>query len=243
MHTETVAGPKRLTLEQPQRLTILHRATSHPGTRHLLNGDALSAKENPTLFAIADGVGDGSTAVEAARAVVTVLAETTSQESIEALAQTVKGKFGRAHGLLQSAYYSSDPEVPRAAAVALASVDQHFAVLWAGDARCYIVRDGLMRCLTRDHVEIGLRPRLSRGIGLQGQLMPEMLVGRLQDRDRFLLCSNPLTKILPERGIAEILLSASLDQAAAILCQEALIANCRENLSAMVIDVSVVNVG
>ncbi|NKN37373.1 type VI secretion system-associated protein TagF [Agrobacterium sp. a22-2] len=243
VHPEPVVRQERLTLGQPPRWTLRHSVTSHPGTRLLLNGDALTAQENPTLFAIADGVGDNSAAVEAGRVVATVLGETTAQESIEALAQTIKGKFGRAHGLLQSAYYSSDPDVPRAAAVALASVDQHFAVLWAGDARCYIVRDGLMRCLTRDHVKIGLRRRLSRGIGLQGQLMPEMLVDRLQKGDRFLLCSNPLTRVLPERGIAEILLSTDLDHAAAILCQEALIANCRENLSAMVIDVMTVNVG
>lgn len=242
-YPEPVFQPDRVTLGQPHRWTLRHSATSHPGTRLQLNADALFAQENPTLFAIADGVGDTSKGVEAGKVVVNLLAETMPQESIEALGQAVKGKLGRAHGLLQSAYYSYDSAVPRAAAVALASVGQYFAILWVGDARCYVVRDGLMHYLTRDHVEIGLRRRLSRGIGSQGQLMPEMFVDRLQNGDRFLLCSNPLTRVLPERSIAEILLSADLSQAATILCQEALIANCSGNLSAMVIDAKIVHGG
>jgi len=182
-------------------------------------------------------VGDGNTAAEVGKIAVHVLAETAKQQTIEALVQEVKGKLGRAHGLLQSAYHSSDREPSAASIVVLATLGDSCALLWVGNARCYLLRDGMMRCLTRDHVEIGLRRTLSRAIGMRGHLIPEVRFGGLQAGDRLLLCSAPLPNAIPERGIAEILLSAKIEKAADILVQEGLIANCRDNLSAIVIDV------
>lgn len=214
-----------------------HGYATHPGTRLALNADALLVSERPSLFAVADGVGDGGGAAEAAKIAIHMLSEATGQETIEAQVQDVKGKLGRAHGLLQSAHLSPGREPSAACIVVLAACREKFALLWAGDTRCYLLRDGMMRCLTRDHVEIGLRRTLSRSLGIRGQFVPEGLSGEFRTGDRFLLCSAPLVKALSERGIAEILISAGIGQAADVLVQEALIANCRENLSAVVIDV------
>jgi type VI secretion system protein ImpM len=139
--------------------------------------------------------------------------------------------------VLQSGRLTAERSGSSATVVTLACLRDSFAVLWAGDARCYLLRDGMMRCLTRDHTEIGLRRSLARGIGVKGQLMPEVSIDRLQPGDRLLLCSNPLPQSLSERSIAEILLSTELDEVSAALTQEALIANCRGNLSIIVIDV------
>ena len=222
---------------EPRRgLSLTHSYASHPGTRLALNADSLLVSRNPPLFAIADGVGDDTGAVEAGRIVTNALKEAAPQETIEALAHEIKGKLGRAHGLLQSTHLSSDREPASASVVVLANTDDRFAVFWVGDARCYLIREGMMRCLTRDHVEVGLRRRLSRGVGIRGQLSPELSLDKLLSGDRFLLCSSTLPRVLPERTIAEILLSVNLDEVSAVLAQEALIANCRENVSAIVID-------
>jgi type VI secretion system protein ImpM len=109
--------------------------------------------------------------------------------------------------------------------------------MWAGNARCYLVRDGMMRCLTRDHVEIGLRFALSRSIGSQRQLVPEVFTDVVQDGDHFLLCSAALARTLDERGIAETLLEKPAEEAASVLIQDGLIANARDNLSAIVIGI------
>jgi type VI secretion system protein ImpM len=95
----------------------------------------------------------------------------------------------------------------------------------------------MMRCLTRDHVEIGLRLALSRSIGSQRQLMPEVLLDATQDGDRLLLCSAALARTLDERSIAETLLEKPVKDAAATLVQDALIANARDNLSAIVVGI------
>jgi type VI secretion system protein ImpM len=231
------AEPKPAAAEAPRRLKLFHSYASHPGTRLSLNADSIFISAAPPIFAIVDGVGDGNGALEASKIVAGMLGDAASRETIEALVQEIKGKLGQAHGVLQSGHLTSDRSAPSASVVVLASLRESFAVLWAGDARCYLLRDGMMRCLTRDHTEIGLRRSLARGIGLKGQLVPEVVSDRLRPDDRFLLCSNPLPQVLSERGIAEILLSTELDEVSAVLTQEALIANCRENLSVMVIDV------
>ncbi|RFB83163.1 type VI secretion-associated protein [Rhizobium leguminosarum bv. trifolii] len=235
---ETTEASRPVGIEPHHSLVLRHSRATHAGTRLSVNADALLVSESPSLFAVADGVGDSNAAADIGKITVHVLAETAKQQTIEALVQEIKGKLGRAHGLLQSAYLSETREPSAASIVVLATHQESCALLWAGDARCYLLRDGMMRCLTRDHVEIGLRRTLSRAIGLRGHLVPEVLSGGLQPGDRLLLCSAPLPSAVPERSIAEILLSAEIDKAADILVQEGLIANCRDNLSAIVIDVN-----
>ncbi|TDK39701.1 type VI secretion system-associated protein TagF [Rhizobium deserti] len=219
-------------------LKLAYSDVSHPGTRLSLNADNLLISAKQGIFAVADGMGESNSAVEAGKTAVAALGDVTAQETVDDTVQDIKGKLGRAHGLLQAARMSSDRDPPCASVAVLAVHQQSLALIWAGDVRCYIIRDGMMRCLTRDHLEIGLKRGLSRYLGRPGQFSPEIVVDNVSRRDRFLLCSNPLCRALPERSIAQILISADIDEAAAVLGQEALIAGCRDNFSAIVIDVS-----
>ncbi|MEB2844182.1 type VI secretion system-associated protein TagF [Rhizobiales bacterium RZME27] len=229
--------PSPQPVAEHRNFRLRHDKASHVGTRLSLNADAVLAQHTPFLFAVADGVGDGNEAVEASRQTIAMLADTAPQDTIESLVQEMKGKLGRANGVLQSTGGSWGRKSPSASLVSLGIVEDRFALIWAGDARAYLLRDGMMRCLTRDHVSVGLRRSLARAIGLAAQLSPEVLQDELQAGDRFLLCSHSLSRVIPERGIAEILLSGDIDDIANTLIQEGLIADCRENLSAVVIDV------
>ena len=94
----------------------------------------------------------------------------------------------------------------------------------------------MMRCLTRDHLEIGMMRRLVRFVGAEQQFIPEVTNLAVQVNDRFVLCSSGLLQALGERTIANILLDETADGAADALIQEALISNARNNISAIVID-------
>jgi type VI secretion system protein ImpM len=215
------------------QLAVEKSYVTHAGTRLSINADALLVSEKPRLFAVADGVGDGSGAADAAKVTTNALADVSLHDTLAEIVQDVKGKLGRAHGLLQSVPTGSSS----ASVVALAIHHDAFAVIWAGNARCYLVRNGMMRCLTRDHVEVGLRFALSRSIGAQQQLMPEVLIDTVEPGDQFLLCSAALARTLDERSIAETLLENPVSKAAGILIQNGLIANARDNLSAIIIGV------
>lgn len=216
-------------------LNVERGYATHAGTRLSVNADALLVSDNPRLFAIADGVGDGNGAAEAAKIVTNTLASAAAGETLETLVQEVKGKLGRAHSLVQSIRFPGATEPPSAAVIALALQGHDLAVIWAGHARCYLIRDGMMRCLTRDHVEIGLRFALSRSVGAARQLVPEILLDQAQPGDRFLLCSAALARVLDELAIATLIADRPVKEAAAALIQDALIANVRENVSAIVV--------
>ncbi|WEX08248.1 type VI secretion system-associated protein TagF [Chelativorans sp. AA-79] len=231
--------PRSAEAPSSRELVIERGYATHPGTRLSINGDALLLSDVPRLFAIADGVGDGMADANAAKAAVNALTDATPQETLSALVQEVKGKLGRAHGLLRALPVPDQRgEGPKASVIVLAIMGDAFAVIWAGDARCYLVRDRMMRCLTRDHIEIGLRRRLSRCIGGDGPLAPEIVSDTLQDGDQLLLCSAPLPRVLGEHAIATMLLDLPAHELPAALVQEALIVNTRDNVSAILVGAS-----
>ncbi|MGG6897772.1 type VI secretion system-associated protein TagF [Rhizobium sp. BR 315] len=217
------------------KLAIADSHASHAGTRLSLNADALLVSDRPQIFAIADGVGDGIGAIEAARITTGILAGIPQREALQTLVQDIRSKLSHAHAILRAKGANVERELPVASVVTAALLDGRFAVTWVGDARCYLLRDGTMRLLTHDHVNIGLRRTLGRGLGLSDQLVTETVGDPLHHGDRLLLASAPLSRTLTDRIIAEILIETPLEQAAEALIQEALIANCRENVSSIVI--------
>ena len=94
--------------------------------------------------------------------------------------------------------------------------NDHFACLWAGDSRAYLLRDGALQQITRDHslvqelVESGvIRPEeaehhpranvITRAVGADlDEFALDKVSGRIQVGDRFLLCSDGLCKTVPE---------------------------------------------
>jgi type VI secretion system protein ImpM len=221
---------------RPRR--IKHSHATHPGTRQTVNAEALLISDKPPLYAVASSIGGTPGAANAAKLTTNVLAATESHESIAAMVQEVKGKLGRAHALLQTAP-RPDEHLQVGAGMAVATfAEDSFAVVWAGHVRCYLVRDGMMRCLTRDHVEIGMRFALSRFVGSHRQFVPEVLVEEAKDGDVMLLCSMALPRVLGERTVAQILLETPMAQAADTLIQEGLIADASDNLSAIVLGIS-----
>ncbi|OLP42538.1 type VI secretion system-associated protein TagF [Rhizobium oryziradicis] len=214
---------------------IAYGYATHAGTRFSLNADSLFLCDKPALFAIADGVGDQPIAAEAAKLATHSLTDIGEAVSVEAMIQEIKGKLGRANSLLLARQNRGDHGPLHASIITAALMDGQALLLWAGDARGYLLRDGIMRPLTRDHVSVGLQKRLRRGVGLEQQFLPEALIEPLNAGDRLLLCSYPLVHALKERTIAEILLESPGVEGAESLVQEALIANVRENISAIVI--------
>jgi len=218
--------------------TIAHSHSSHPGTRLSLNADALLVSDKPQIFAIADGFGDGIGAIEAARIATGILAGIAQRDALQPLIQDIKSKLSHAHAILRAKGGSVERDPPVASIISATLFGNEFATIWAGDARCYQLRDGMMRLLTQDHIDIGLRRTLGRGLGLKEQFVADTVGDQLQLGDRLLLASGALSRTLTDRIIAEILIEAPLEQAAEALIQEALIANCRENVSAIVIGVT-----
>ncbi|MGI8398989.1 type VI secretion system-associated protein TagF [Agrobacterium deltaense] len=219
--------------EQPS--SVIYSYATHPGTRLSLNADSLFVSQSPALFAIADGQGDTHSAVEAARLATNILAETPDAESPEVMAQQIRGKLGTVNSLLLSRQAMGADGRPMASVIIASIIGRRLSVLWSGDARAYLLKNGTMHQLSRDHVVVGMKRQLAQCVGLSQQFRPDIVGEDWGSQDRLLLCSYPLVQILKERAIAEIVGKTPIKDCASALIQEALIEDARENVSAIVI--------
>lgn len=106
--------------------------------------------------------------------------------------------------------------------VALAAREQHVWVLNIGDSRCYRLRDSKLEQLTRDHslveeqVRLGRMTRreamhsplknvITRALGTQSQVTPDVFEFEAEGGDLYLLCSDGLTRELSDETIQALL--------------------------------------
>jgi protein phosphatase len=95
-------------------------------------------------------------------------------------------------------------------------------VAHVGDSRCYLLRDGTLTRLTRDHSLVGelvargklteeqaeahpQRSVITRALGPEAHVDVDVDVFPAREGDTFLLCSDGLTSMVPEARVTEIL--------------------------------------
>ena len=79
-----------------------------------------------------------------------------------------------------------------------------------GDSKCFACRDGVLTQLSTDHIShsaLFRRKFLTQCIGMPDDIFPQPSVFHIPYRegDQFLLCSDGLTDMLPDKTIAELL--------------------------------------
>ncbi len=137
--------------------------------------------------------------------------------------------------------------------VALATREQHVWVLNVGDSRCYRLRKGRLEQLSRDHslveeqVRLGrMTPRealhsplknvITRALGTQSQVTPDVFEFEVEPGDLFLLCSDGLTRELPDSVIQELLTTdLALDAQSAGLVEAAKKAGGHDNITCLLV--------
>jgi protein phosphatase/serine/threonine-protein phosphatase Stp1 len=131
--------------------------------------------------------------------------------------------------------------------------EDHFACLWAGDSRAYLLRQNRLHPLTTDHsvvqdlVSAGAitkdeaehDPRqhvITRAIGAGTEdLRIAKIVGQVMPDDRFLLCSDGLYKALDIEEVANLLINgADGEDVARKLIAQALARAARDNVTVVV---------
>ncbi len=133
------------------------------------------------------------------------------------------------------------------------SVGRHLGLFHVGDSRAYLFRRGKLHRLTRDHTVaqhladtgwispeevVGHRMRhvLTRALGVGGGATEaEIQHLQLADGDRLLLCTDGLTEMVPDAGIADVLTRVEgSEDASAALVEAALQAGGKDNVTAVV---------
>lgn len=217
-----------------------------------MNQDRFLERADEGLWAVADGMGGHSRGEYASQLAVDSLASMEPVATMSAALQGVRIALNRANDdLIRSALSGNIADRSGSTVVVLCVRQQEWGVLWAGDSRVYLLRDGLLRGLTRDHSvgngapedfdELNPTPsggELTRGLGGHDTLLLDHRTGHVHAGDRFLLCSDGLHGPVDHQRLRDIL-SAHPDpqQAAEQLLKAAIEAGSRDNISAVVVDI------
>ncbi len=135
--------------------------------------------------------------------------------------------------------------------------DQAF-VVQIGDSRIYRLRNGELLMLTHDHTWVDeairagmIRPEeaethpykhvLTRAIGTEGDVRPDVELFDLKAGDVFMLCSDGLVNHVPDDAIGEVLRAKAPSEAAWTLVGQALLGGGSDNTTVMIVRVDAVN--
>jgi len=222
------------------------------------NEDAFGYCIDDGVFALCDGMGGAAAGEIASRIAVDTL--------IERLCAA--GSQENRRKVLEEAIADANQRVHTRAAkdatlhgmgttlVALAVGGDRALIGNVGDSRCYLFRHGKLSRQTLDHslvdeqVRLGqltqdeadhspLRNVITRAIGTQTSVSPDISELALRKGDVILLCSDGLTKEVSDEHIAAILAHAGdLDELCASLIGSAKAAGGHDNVTAIVVRIS-----
>ncbi|MEH3106689.1 MAG: protein phosphatase 2C domain-containing protein [Sphingomonas fennica] len=228
-------------------------AGTHVGKVRHENEDALVVAPAGGLWGVADGMGGHARGAWASRTVCQGLEALRPSGRIAHDIETIADALADANDLIVAEGARGGSTIGTTV-VALVTGEGRYACLWAGDSRIYLIRDGAIRQLTRDHSQVeelvtaGVLSReaardhplgnvVTRAVGVAPGLAIDCVEDALRPGDRFLLCSDGLTKVMEDEEIARTL--APLPPAAGC---DALIATvldrgAPDNVTVIVVDV------
>jgi PPM family protein phosphatase len=225
------------------------------------NEDSLHASANAYrgLFIVADGMGGhaaGEVASEMAVEMVShQLADLNELQSGDSHNRVAKALRAANRAVFERTRTERDKLGMGSTVSALLLSETRYLVGHVGDSRIYLVRDGQMRQLTKDHslvqeqVDAGLltpeqarrHPQsnvITRCIGMADDIDPDVFDGEARVGDSFLLASDGLTGMVDDRRIQQLLLSrAKPERIVDALIQEANVNGGNDNITAVVVRV------
>jgi protein phosphatase len=225
------------------------------------NEDAVFGDAAAGLVILADGMG-GYNAGEVASGLATMMLRTELPKALAAGGKVSPGAVLPAEiGLVNAAILRAAESQPRYAGMGTTLVvavfrDDQMTVAHVGDSRLYRWRNGELRLLTRDHsvlqeqLDSGIitaeqarqsrnRNLLTRALGVDPVVEPELAEHAVEPGDVYLLCSDGLNDMVEDGDIAAMLVSQSerLAACAAELVRAANDRGGRDNVSVALVRV------
>src|SRR5712691_6173499 len=199
-------------------------SVTHAGKVRVRNEDSCLVRTDTGLWAVADGMGGHEAGDLASRILV---------ESLNAIEQPEA-----ALDLLEQC----ETQIFRA---------KHYACVWAGDSRVYLINGGAIKQLSRDHTEVeelvaaGTLSRedaknwpnnvITRAVGVAEDLELEIVTGSADPGDVFVICSDGLTKHLRDDEILQYSTGRNARAACEVMLELALERGGLDNVTVVVV--------
>ncbi|HYK34410.1 Stp1/IreP family PP2C-type Ser/Thr phosphatase [Alloacidobacterium sp.] len=207
------------------------------------------------FFVVCDGMGGAAAGEIASQTAVSAMLEAMcGPQAIDDPRQALENAISEANlRVFSRAEQESSLHGMGTTLVSLLVLKDRIWIAHVGDSRCYRLRAGLLERMTQDHslvdeqVRLGqmtpaeaelspLRNVITRAIGTRATVMPDIQEVTTENGDLFLLCSDGLSKEVPDETIANILRrdTSDLQTLCRALIQEANDAGGSDNVTAIV---------
>ena len=234
-------------------MSVRYTAATHVGRVRAVNEDAILALPDRGIWVVADGMGGHAAGDVASQAVIESVAAIAPGLAPGDLMRALRRAILDAHARILAEAQARGCGTVGTTVVALILGQGHFACLWAGDSRLYRLRAGRIALLTTDHsvvaslVEAGRmtwdeaehHPRsnaITRAVGVGDALDLDKVRGEVEAGDRFVLCSDGLTRYATFADLEAMAARAPIETLAETLVSFALDRGGGDNISVIVVD-------
>jgi protein phosphatase len=240
---------------------VKYAARSDVGRKRAQNEDAwrvvLNQAGQPVGLVVADGMGGHQAGEVASRIAVEVMGDTLRNcaeigSCLEDVEQLLRDGLLEANQEILAYAARNLSGVSSGTTLTAAYLDGPMLLLvHLGDSRAYLLRNGAVRQLSRDHTwvaelvasgalrqeEVKSHPernKITRALGFEMDMQPDFLWERLLPEDQLLLCTDGLTEYVSEAEMAETLMRHTPQEAAARLVDLANRRGGRDNITVVI---------
>jgi type VI secretion system protein ImpM len=242
---EATPEPEPTLTDDPTPPKFRSAGTTDVGKMRQINQDAFLERSDVGLWAVADGLGGHADGEVASRMVCDALADFIPDGTFEQMVQRAGERLHEVNDQLVRMGERTQHAVHSGSTVVTLLVRAtRCAVMWAGDSRAYRLREGRLERLTRDHslAESGALAEgesssaITRAIGGEPTLSLDVRRERVRAGDRFLLCSDGLTRSLSDGLIQELMTQESIRGAVDDLIKATLTAGAPDNVTVVIVE-------
>lgn len=234
---------------------VRYNARSHVGLKRKVNEDAVLALPEQSIWVVSDGMGGHEAGDYASRLITDLIATIDPNLPATERMHALRDAIQKAHGMIRGEAASRGVSVIGATVASLMLANGHFVGIWAGDSRIYRMRNGVIQMLTADHsvvaslVEAGKmswdeaehHPQsnaITRAVGVGDDLELDKVRGEVEQGDRFLICSDGLTKYATFGMLENVMSKEPLETVVDRLIQIALDGGGADNITVVVVDIA-----
>ena len=226
------------------------------GKARKLNEDSMLIRPDVGMWAVADGMGGHEAGDVASQMVVSTLNEIQLGSSLEKYINDIEDALVNVNKkLIEIAHQGEKPTTCGSTVVVMLAYEKYCAFLWAGDSRLYRIRDNKIIQLTTDHsqvqlyVEQGLISQeeaeshphanmITRAVGATEDFVLDVDMQEMEKGDRYLLCSDGLTKHIPDLDFEKMLAKGDVEKKCSELIDLTLARGAKDNVTAILVDIT-----
>ncbi len=233
---------------------VRYNARTHVGHKRKVNEDSLLALPEQSIWMVSDGMGGHDAGDYASRLIADRVAMIPAGLNPTERMHALRNAITESHDIILGEATARGRGIIGATVAALMIAKGHFVGLWAGDSRIYRLRDGQIELLTTDHSavaelvldgqmtwdEADQHPQsnaITRAVGVGDRLELDKIRGDALRGDRFLICSDGLTKYATFAVLQSVLSREPLETVSDRLIEIALDGGGADNITAVVLDV------